>query len=168
MKGKLSLLIAVSQFYTNITLMKFCASLDSYLHLISLLYFMSFMHLPMVCRIRCSVFLGIKVRLTALWFPTSSFPPFWKRRVTFAFLQSLYTSPTHHGQPRIIASGLTTTSASPLSIYGCIPSGAWTYLFWVRLCIPWPDPLPSRGHLPCSSLSPWSVEAGIPEGYSCR
>lgn len=89
-------------------------------------------HMPGNARISCSItFPGIKVSLTGLYFLWSSFLLFLKIGVTFAFVQSLGTSPNN--KAKIIESGLTITSASSLSTCGFISSGHMD--FWMySLC----------------------------------
>lgn len=78
----------------------------------------------MVSRIKHTInFLGIKVRMTGLWFPGPFFLTFLKRAVIFTFLQSSGTSLSYCDW-EIIESGLAITWASCLSTH--------------RYILPWP------------------------------
>lgn len=79
--------------------------------------------LETLSRIICSIaFPWPGVRVTDLYFPTFSTPPFLKAGVTFAFTQSSGTSLGHCDFSKVTDSNLMTTSASSLSTHECISS----------------------------------------------
>ena len=78
----------------------------------------------MVSRKICSItFPGTELRLTSLSLPRSSFLPFLKTGVMFAFFQSSKISLDHHDLSKTMKNDLPVTPTSSLSTLGCIPSG---------------------------------------------
>lgn len=74
------------------------------------------MFLEMVFRVSCFIALpGIKVRLTGLLFPGSSF---LKTGMTLAFLQSSGTSRSYHDHSKIIESDFKRHQPAPLALVG--------------------------------------------------
>ena len=74
-------------------------------------------------RISSMILLGTEGRLTALYFPGSSFLPFLKMGVMFPLFQSVGTSLDCNDFSNMMDSGLATSSASWLGTRGCTSSG---------------------------------------------